>query len=342
MLQKLTSVLPSDFVELLHREAVDTNSGNRRFIPRNFLLDEGVVEERGASYRQVIADERPSDFAAWGGAHEGYLTERVSIPRAPDATDGMSHQSDRPDSLPETFRHPAAFARFGGAHSSVLLLRVEPVTPIARLAAVAGADVVDLAHAISNGEPTTSRQAQRLDGLLGLWQNQLDSRPLFRRLLRVFQRLVWGPTGRPIGTVGLITCGTPSDSTICRLEPPVLVFRYSVGEIRLWRGTTDTRPLVPPTVLDGRHSEAFCPAPAKRPTGHTVDLAAGGLEPAGEVLHPWIPFTSRNLFRVGTIDQPVPAILDEARGTHLLAIRDLSAIMDYGSDTDADLVGGTK
>ncbi len=341
MLQKLTSVLPSDFVELLHREAVDTNSGNRRFIPRNFLLDEGVVEERGASYRQVIADERPSDFAAWGGAHEGYLTERVSIPRAPDATDGMSHQSDRPDSLPETFRHPAAFARFGGAHSSVLLLRVEPVTPIARLAAVAGADVVDLAHAISNGEPTTSRQAQRLDGLLGLWQNQLDSRPVFAGFFECFKdwfgdqpaadRNGWADHLRNALGLYHLSAGTT-----------VLVFRYSVGEIRLWRGTTDTRPLVPPTVLDGRHSEAFCPAPAKRPTGHTVDLAAGGLEPAGEVLHPWIPFTSRNLFRVGTIDQPVPAILDEARGTHLLAIRDLSAIMDYGSDTDADLVGGTK
>jgi hypothetical protein len=71
-------------------------------------------------------------------------------------------------------------------------------------------------------------------------------------------------------------------------------------------------------------------------------LAARGLEPAGEVLHPWIPFTSKHVFREGTIDEPLPAILDEARGTHLLAIRDLSGVMDYGSDTDADLLGGAR
>ena len=121
----------------------------------------------------------------------------------------------------------------------------------------------------------------------------------------------------------------------------VVVFRYTVGEIRRWHGMADTRPLVPPTVLDGNHAEAFCPAPAKRPTGHTVDLAARGLEPAGEVLHPWIPFASRHVFREGVIDEPLPAILDEARGTHLLAIRDLSGIVDYGFDTDADLLGET-
>jgi hypothetical protein len=339
MPEKLTSALPSDFVDLLRREAGNAASGNRRFVPRNFLMDEGAVSERAASYAQVILQERPSDFSAWGTAHWGYLTERVFVPRAPGATDGMSHHASHPDSLPETFRHPAAFARFGGAHVSLSLVRVERVASIAARAGVAETVVADPAREVSNGAALNSPEAQRLDALLELWQNQAQSRPVFAGFFEYFKDWFGNhPTADRNGWANHLRNAfglyhLPAGTT-------VLVFRYTVGEIHRWHGAADVRPLVPPTVLDSNQSEAFCPAPAKRPTGHTVDLAARGFEPAGEVLHPWIPFSSKHVFRVGTIDAPLPASLEDARGTHLLAIRDLSGVVDYASDTDADLIGG--
>ena len=340
MSQKLTSALPGNFVDLLRLEAGNAASGNRRFVSRNFLMDEGVVSERATSYAGIIGDEHPGDFSSWGTAHLEYLTERVFVPRAPDATDGMSHHASRPDSLPETFRYPAAFARFGSAHASLPLLRVERAATIAQRAGVAEAVIADLAREVSAGAASNSPETKRLNALLELWQNQSQSRPVFAGFFEYFKDWFGNdPTAdRPQWTNHLrdafglyhLPAGTA-----------VIVFRYTVAEIRRWHGMADTRPIVPPTVLDSLQSEAFCPAPVKRPTGHTIDLAARGLEPAGEVLHPWIPFSSKHVFRVGTIDKPLPNSLEDARGTHLLAIRDLSGVMDYASDTDADLLGGT-
>jgi len=61
--------------------------------------------------------------------------------------------------------------------------------------------------------------------------------------------------------------------------------------------------------------------------------------PAEEILHPWIRFEPRHVFRVGQITRPVPASLDHARGAHLLMVRDLAHREDYANLTDADLIG---
>jgi len=118
------------------------------------------------------------------------------------------------------------------------------------------------------------------------------------------------------------------------------VFRYKVKEIpSLANGPHGTKPLVAPTVLDGTHSIAFCPAPRNTLAGHTVHLEAGGDSPAHEVLHPPLAFHARHLWRVGTIRRPVRVEnLPVTRGLHLLFLQGESGRDDYATGTDGDLL----
>ena len=62
------------------------------------------------------------------------------------------------------------------------------------------------------------------------------------------------------------------------------------------------------------------------------------MEPAREVLHLFMPLQPQHLFRVGIIKKRVPDDLAPARRDHLLLLRVVAATVDYGHDTDADLL----
>ena len=119
----------------------------------------------------------------------------------------------------------------------------------------------------------------------------------------------------------------------------MLVFRYQVDAVPGLKSDRTVRLLLPPTVLDGRHSPAFCPAPRAALTGHTLDLSGGRDRPCREVLHPTTRFRARHLFRVGTVTRPVNhGLLREARGLHLVCVREQSGRRDYAVRTDGDLL----
>jgi hypothetical protein len=98
------------------------------------------------------------------------------------------------------------------------------------------------------------------------------------------------------------------------------------------------RPLAIPTVLDGRFSAAFCPAPKGEQFGHVVDLSARLESPARELVHPFFQLKVDQLFRVGYIRRPIPHDLGEARAAHILYLREQCERPDYATDTDNDIL----
>lgn len=94
------------FVSFLAAEGRDAAQANRRFIARNFLLDEGVPAARGGSYARFADKPGPHSADQWHADHEFYLNDRVRVPRTPGARDGLAHAAATPGSVPETFRHP--------------------------------------------------------------------------------------------------------------------------------------------------------------------------------------------------------------------------------------------
>ena len=99
------------------------------------------------------------------------------------------------------------------------------------------------------------------------------------------------------------------------------------------------RPLLPPTVLDGRFSEAFCPSPRGGLCGHVLNLNPQRGVMRREVLHPRPCYRAAHLWRVGTVRKAVDrAKLPEARALHLLQLRDETGRNDYAEGTDRDLL----
>ncbi|MCP5518310.1 MAG: hypothetical protein H7A45_13735 [Verrucomicrobiales bacterium] len=89
--------LPLMFREFLANEARDGAQGNRRFVPRNFLLDEGVGPERAQVYADFVNGVSPLSNASWQASHQEYLAEHVFVPRAAGATDGLAQQAANPE-----------------------------------------------------------------------------------------------------------------------------------------------------------------------------------------------------------------------------------------------------
>ncbi len=120
----------------------------------------------------------------------------------------------------------------------------------------------------------------------------------------------------------------------------VLILRYRVGDLaRIQELSATGRALVPPTVLDGHFSDAFCPAPTGETTGHTVDLGGDCDAPRREVLHPALAFGARHLWRVGTIQTAFDrGNLETLRGLHLVWLRRETGRADYAADTDGALL----
>jgi hypothetical protein len=321
----------------LCRLGSDGTAPRSGFVARNFILDEGVWPERADSYHTSSAVADHGDYASWKARHGAYLKEsvqRVHWEEPLDPHDG--------DVCPETFRFPDRHTPFDSTDRNLHLIRLERAETVADLIKVAPSRLLSVANeALTN--PTGARAD--LEDLLIKWFEAKDGRPVycgfFADLEEDLAADLWADALRD--RLGLAhfdpgEIGKPID---------ILVFKYPVSQVsRLAGAASHTRPLVPPTVLDGDFSEAFCPAPTGGLTGHVVNLDWNDLEERRlrnaalrrEVLHPKTRLLAKHLFRVGRIEKPVDfENLPLARAAHLEQVRTASGRADYAMGTDKDL-----
>lgn len=310
------------------------------FVARNFILDEGVWPERVDSYHALRAVADHGDFPTWKKLHGAYLKERVQRVHWEEPIDPHDE-----DVCPETFRFPDRHTPFDSTDRRLHLIRVERVETIADLVKMEASKVLSASKEVLSNSSSEARA--EFEGLLVKWFEAKDGRPVycgfFADLEDAFadDRTDWADALRD--RLGLAhhdpgALGKPID---------ILVFRYPVSQVaRLAGATTHTRPLVPPTVLDGDFSEAFCPPPAGGLTGHVVNLDWDDQEERRlrnaalrrEILHPKTRLQAKHLFRVGQIEKPVDfENLPLARAAHLEQVRAASGRADYALGTDKDL-----
>lgn len=307
------------------------------FVARNFLIDEGVSTERVESYRRASAVADHATVAIWGQHHKAYLLAQICLPG-----DGFGPPSpvdaDDVDACPETFRTAAATSPYAAVDERLDLIRVVDLSFVATMASSRAAQVRVLAERMTGGS-ASSTERDELDAVLATWTKAIDLRPVFAGFWEDLQD-VFGPNpaSDPAGwadalrnRLGLV------HHDAARGEIDVLVFRYPVRLVPKLRGS-GLRPIVPPTVLDGSHSDAFCPAPKGTP-GHTVDLdITTELRERREVLHPAVALGVEHVFRVGTIRKATDrTLLPLARYEHLTQVRAASGRVDYAAVTDGDL-----
>lgn len=217
-------------------------------------------------------------------------------------------------------------------------MRVEEAGFVARRAGQPDARLLSLARDTLRADAAAARV---LDALLETWARKIELRPVFAAFWEDLSDVFGATPGEdPPGWADELRdrLGLAHHDPAARAgRIDVLIFRYRVDAVPGPKSNHAQRLLVPPTVLDGRFSPAFCPAPTGGLTGHTLDLG-GGSRLCREVLHPTLPFRAVHLFRVGAIERPVsPGLLREARGLHLAAVRAASAREDYALGTDGDL-----
>lgn len=331
------------FAEFLSRHGADGAEGDRRFIARNFLLDEGVVPDRAATYESSKDGSVPASFVAWRDSHLEYLLQQVQLDQPPG---GPPHTLNPANEAlcPRTFRHPEVFRAFGSALPSLDLLRVVSAQRIVRRLRPLGIREEDLlawAREAVESRDSGSEAWQRLDSVLQTWSSLLDLRPVYVGFwddqkalfgIRPSEDLPgWADVLRD--RLGLLHLAPDRRSGAI----PILVFRYSVGSVPKRAGLRG-RPLAVPTVLDSDFSEAFCPAPQDEHYGRAVDLSASLDESSREVLHPFLPYSAGQLFRVGRIEAPSGPV-GTARTAHLMALRERCSRPEYAAGTDGDLLG---
>ena len=250
----------------------DGRSPMPAFVARNFLLDEGVSAERYESYDHCRAVAEHETYADWSGAHESYLSQRIRRPGSGTGPPARVTLNDV-DECPETFREIDSTSPFLRTDAQLDLLRVEQIDSVARLSGTTPERIKQLSHAKVNGDADAgSDESRELSAILETWSFQADLRPVFagfwqdlRDLFEPHEATDWADQLRD--RLGLLHLN-PGSRT--RPSIDVLVFRYPVSTVPRLRGLSvpdDSRPLVPPTVLDGRHSVAFCPAPRGELTG---------------------------------------------------------------------------
>lgn len=317
------------------------------FTARNFLLDEGVLPGRVVSYEAAGAATAHGSLQEWQGRHEDYLKDFVfrSLP-----ADGPPPRLDPAnlDTCPETFRNVEAQPQYLGCAETLDLVRVESLAFIARVASISPAQLkVLVSQVVSDlsqfGESASTSSVTDLDAILQAWSRLIDLRPVFAGFWEDLQNVFGaGPSADPAFWADTLRdrLGLAHHDPVAKGGPiDILVFRYPVKLIPPLRGgSVAGRPLVPPTVLDTRFSEPFLPAPFGSRTGHTVELASNTHLPRREVLHPNVVFLARHVFRVGTIQKPLPGDLPDARGLHILDLQERTGRPDYAADTDRDLV----
>jgi len=321
--------------------ALNASLGNKRFVARNFLLDEGVAPERQQSYESmgVMANQRMHE--SWHLAHTEYLLARVFLPQVYHIPKQIDPSNDR--SCAETFRSHSALKQFGAADARLDLIRIELIDPIQRATRFSSSsELISLAQRVLKN-PTAEKEKQRLNSVLEMWQRSCDLRPVWagfwEDMADVFGR---EPLADPPGWIdelrdrlGLYHINPYAQQ---RNEIPVFVFRYPVKALPLLKGERALRPIAVPTVLDGKFSEAFCPAPSAQPCGYVVYLGEQPYRIRRELLHPPIHFRAHHLFRVGNITKSLPVDLTDARREHLRNLRAQTKRNDYAQITDGDLL----
>jgi hypothetical protein len=326
------------FSDFLARTGKAASMGDRRFLARNFLLDEGVMETRLDSYARAGASGDHADVSAWADRHENYLRNFVSLNQP--ASGAPETVNPAHPSCPETFRHPEAFRSLGAAHPGLDLVRVVSVGSMVRrlpTGTVTESELLSWAQGALATKNPDSLDWQSLEAALAEWNPRLDLRPVFAGFWQEQRDLLeggpsdWADVLRD--RLGLLHLSPRRPGQ----ELPIFVFCYPIRRIPRRLGLRDERALAVPTVLDGQLSEAFCPAPVEDAYGRVVDLGASYRDPSREVLHPYFPVEVKFLARVGVIRRAPVKLLKEARAAHLLAIRVMSGRDNYAAATDGDL-----
>lgn len=302
------------------------------FCGRNFLLDEGPSASRWLSYQPAMSDH--ASFDLWETEHNAYLLQHVQLARR----GGGLGQLDAGDALtcPATFRDIPDDSPFLASDDRSHLLRVERLSFIARSAGEDEGLVRELCQrqlGLPKGQVVTE-----LTDLLDAWAEQLDEWPTFGgywdNLSDLFGRTPaedpadWA--NRLRDRLGLVHLQPdPPDRPL-----EIVVFKYPISRVRKLRN--NRRPLVPPTVLDGRLNPAFCPAPRGERYGRAVSLEDA--DPPAlvcEVVHPVPQFRAADVYRVGQITQTVSdELLTAARARHMLHLRQLPGRSEYAVDID--------
>jgi tetratricopeptide (TPR) repeat protein len=322
-----------DFGRFLRQGGVDATWENRRFIARNFLLDEAVSDDRVASYYRGSPHLRFMDFNEWNSHHNSYVDVAVYRPRP---ALGVPREVDvASDIWPETFRTGLAFRDFGLVDEALLLIRVEDATRIARRSGERTEQIVEWATGVEQNSITPEAQRD-FTAALDIWQESLDLRPMYASFWEDLKDVFpsgyhWPDALRD--RLGLYHY----DPNAAGGPIPMVVFRYPVRIVPRRRGEVSVRAIVRPVVLDGRFAEAFCPAPGGSLDGCAVDLSARLEQPWREVVHATARLQAEHVFHVGEVKAMVPDDLTEARMAHLTWLR-----IDwptFANGTDADLFG---
>lgn len=336
-------VTGDSFDDFLKSIAQDLARGNRRFVARNFLLDEGVASERQRSYHAAGAMQHHATFEDWNEIHnEDYLRSRVFLrklqPQIPTLIDPAHNEN-----CPETFRYRSSFQTYGASDAGLELIRVERVERMAHHPLSITADALLQAAHDFLANRSSVQHKQNLDAALEEWQRFRDLRPVWtgywidvEEIFRPDQGYDpedWSSELRDcLGLYHLDPFARPG------VEINIMVFRYRVGELPELKGERTLRPIAVPTVLDGHFGEAFCPAPVGQACGYVVYLGSAPYRPRREILHPAIQFRAEHLYNVGKITRPVPPDLSVARREHLRWVRGETGRSDYAANTDGDLL----
>lgn len=339
----LFSVRRQEFADFLGRVGSSSNRSHA-FVARNFLLDEWVVAERASSYEESDCAIDHGSYTLWLGAHNTYLTDKVFLAKLVGAP-LVSIDPEDADTCPETFQHIDPSSPFLPTDEHLHLLRLEQIGFIANMSGQSPERVRDVAQRVVDSGWERNSDYEKLSDILAEWMAQSDARPVFAGYWQDLADCFGEPPerdasdwpGKVRDRLGLMHLKPDSRSG----NPiPVIALRYPVTDIPGLRGQREVRPLVPPTVLDGRHSAAFCPAPREAGVGHTVDLGENSPPTCREVLHPPVNFQPEHVWRVGEIrDSVSDEQLVKAREWHIICIRDLTGREEYASGTDGDILG---
>ncbi|HYU34040.1 MAG TPA: hypothetical protein VEW48_17940 [Thermoanaerobaculia bacterium] len=327
----------AEWDRFLCRLGSDGTTPRGAFVARNFILDEGVWPERVDSYRALHALAGHGDFSSWKARHGAYLKQRVQLVHWEEPIDPHDE-----DVCPETFRFPGRHTPFDATDRHLHLIRVERIDTVADLVRLDAPAILSMGTEVLANTASPERRAA-FEDVLGKWFAAKDGRPVFCGFFADLEDEVFDPGRLDWADVLRDRLG------LAHLDPgelgkpiAILVFKYPVQQVaRLAGAAPQTRPLVPPTVLDGDFSEAFCPPPQGALTGHVVDLDWAAEEERQlrrEILHPKTRLLARHLFRIGQIEKPVDfENLPLARAAHLERVRVASGRADYGLGTDKDL-----
>lgn len=333
---------PEEWVEFLSELGRDKEARGA-FVARNAILDEGVLESRRNSYDSVIEPRHFGTIDAWEQRHNLYLQEAVFLDSDEDGPPEHLRLEEEFD-VPETFRDIDPDSPFLKTDPETMLIRLEELQ---FLADSLGEDAESVRSVLEAHMPWSKKDpatVQQVDAWLSEWHRQLDQRPVYTMFWEDVSDLFssedpeddadgWADTLRD--RMGLLHF----DPGARGRDLEVVVFRYPLKHVPRILGTGGKRrPLVTPTVLDGRLSEAFCPAPRGSTTGHVVNLDPEAGHLRREVLHPRPRYRHFHLWRLGRLTRAVvPGKLPQSRAFHLLHCRNEHDRGDYAAGTDGDL-----